>query len=193
MTKRLPLAFLAILLIVLLAGLGVAYGLWSETLTIEGTVKTGDVDVEFVNDQKTELVNGGSEPSEKANAANCTVSIIDQPEDNSALEITVTGAYPSWSCVVAFEVKSVGSVPVHIYKPDPLEGYQNPEWVVSEECYDDDTQLHQGDTAACKLVIHFTNNDQVSEKSTYTFGYFIEARQWNEPRPQDEGSGENGG
>lgn len=189
MNKRLPLGLLAILLIVLLAGVGVAYGLWSETLTINGTVQTGDVNVEFTDVNTTEgvAIDGVltiPEPKEKAEAANCEAKILNQGTDNEILEITTTGAYPSWHCFVEFNITSTGSVPVHVYKPEPVQGYNNPDWALLE-CKIDESgfrQIHKDEYFPCVLTIHFTNDDGVQEKGTYTFRYSIEARQWNEPR-----------
>ena len=47
--KSLPVGTLFIILVIALALMGVGYALWSETLTISGTVNTGEVDVEFLN------------------------------------------------------------------------------------------------------------------------------------------------
>lgn len=187
MNKRLPLGLLAILLIVLLAGVGVAYGLWSETLTIDGTVNTGEVNVKFgdVNIKEGVAVNGKltiPEPSEKANAANCSYEIKGAGTDSETLVITTEGAYPSWHCFVTYEVVSTGNVPVHIYQPKVASNHNNYSWVTFEQCYKDDTQLHYNETAECTILIHFTNDDNLNENSVYTFLYQIEARQWNEPR-----------
>lgn len=126
MNKRLPLGLLAILLIVLLAGIGVAYGLWSETLTINGTVNTGEVNVRFVNVNKYEGVAVDGileipERSEKANAANCRYEILNQGLDSETLQVYTQGAYPSWHCFVEFDIKSTGNVPVHIRKPGAVQ------------------------------------------------------------------------
>ncbi|GIV64176.1 MAG: hypothetical protein KatS3mg045_1515 [Bellilinea sp.] len=188
MNKRLPLGLLAILLIVLLAGVGVAYGLWSETLTIDGTVNTGEVNVKFGTVQIEEgvAVNGDepeSEPPGKEGAANCSYKITDRNTDSETLEITATGAYPSWHCFVTFDVKSTGTVPVHIYQPE-VASNTGLAWVEIKDCYENDTQLHKNESASCTILIHFTNDDGVTENNNYTFLYQIEARQWNEPRPQ---------
>jgi hypothetical protein len=190
MNKRLPLGLLAILLIVLLAGVGVAYGLWSETLHISGWVMTGTVDVEFKDIKVTEKVGTPDgvvdEPEEKANAANC-YAVMAQVSTGSpeTLAITVIGAYPSYHCYVTFKVNSTGSVPVHIYQPEVVPNHNNYDWVSFEDCYENDTQLHKDESGTCTLLIHFTNDDNVSENTSYTFLYQIEARQWNEPRPTD--------
>ena len=43
--KSLPIGTMFMILVIALALLGVGYSLWSETLTIEGNVQTGEVDV----------------------------------------------------------------------------------------------------------------------------------------------------
>ncbi len=45
--KALPVGTMFLVLVIALAFLGVGYAFWSETLTISGTVETGEVDVEF--------------------------------------------------------------------------------------------------------------------------------------------------
>jgi len=52
--KSLPVVSLALILVLVLAGSGVAYGLWSEKLEISGTVYTGEVDVAFSGPYVTE-------------------------------------------------------------------------------------------------------------------------------------------
>lgn len=185
MTKRLPLAFLAILLIVLLAGLGVAYGLWSETLTIEGTVNTGEVDVGFSGPWVAEWVevNGMPqlEPKSKDGAAECYAKAIDSDltsDGKETIEVTVTGAYPSYHCWVKFDISNLGTVPVHISKPKP--GMGTPSWVKASACYPEWYQLHAKESAYASILIHFTNDDKVNENDKYTFTFTIEARQWNE-------------
>lgn len=207
MTKRLPLAFLAILLIVLLAGLGVAYGLWSETLTISGTVNTGNVDIAFVSPPSVaEYINGKPEtewPKEKWDAANCEASVS---SNGNQLTILAKGAYPSWTCAVTFQVISNGSVPVHVSKPKKISGPNWPDLQVTdckkiagkteittpdgeETCTEADTskcpppqywQLHTGDMLQCKLTIHFTNDDNVSQNAEYKFIYTVIGKQFNE-------------
>jgi predicted ribosomally synthesized peptide with SipW-like signal peptide len=229
MNKRLPLGLLAILLIVLLAGIGVAYGLWSETLTIDGTVNTGEVNITFDGFKVYEGVQVGNQPvgpekPDKAPYANCAARITGA-NDSEKLEVTVDGAYPSWHCYVFFKVKSTGTVPVHVYQP--VAGRNNPTWSdLKLECRDwppypypswpsntptlgsesaeieqnlgtscstsqDSTiqctpqwwQLHTNNVLYCKLTVHFTNDDNVPERTNgIKFAYTIEARQWNEPR-----------
>ncbi|MEW6650835.1 MAG: hypothetical protein AB1453_11685, partial [Chloroflexota bacterium] len=127
MNKRLPFGVFAILLVVLLAGVGVAYGLWSESLTIDGTVHTGEVDVGLSKPIAFEWVevNGKHqlEPKGKDPYAECAaVATSTDPSDgNETITVTVTGAYPSYHCAVKFDVTNLGSVPVRISQITPVD------------------------------------------------------------------------
>jgi hypothetical protein len=198
--KSLPLGTIMLILIVALAGLGVAYGLWSETLRIEGEVYTGEVDVQFSTYDHVECVDtptGLCQPEldSKADVANCSV-VWEGPDGDGTedllddgfdlLKVTVTGMYPSWHCRVLFDVTSTGTVPVHVKHPVPTA--DSPPWVVTdfENCYVDGYQLHQGEsTPQCAIDIHFTNEQAPDEDSgPYVFGWEILAHQWNEePTP----------
>ena len=200
--KSLPVGALFMVLVIMLALLGVGYAFWSETLTIEGTVTTGEVDVEFSTYEPVECVDTQTglceeEPELKDSAAECTVEWLGGEGDfddvplldngSNLLQVTVTGMYPSYHCKVSFDVTSTGSVPVHV-KPPVYTGVEPlPEWVATniEECYPADVQLHQGEsTLPCTLDIHFTNAQAPLENSgPLTFGWTILAHQWNEEPP----------
>ncbi len=186
--KSLPVLMLALGVIVALAVAGVAYGLWAEELTLEGTVNTGEVDVGLSLESVDELVwvNGDliSEPAEKAPAADCEATLVDSDDMSDGYEtltITVDGAYPGWRCEVWFNVENLDNVPVLIHEPAQISG---PAWAYIDDCYYDDTQLEQGEAEYCLLVIEFFNEDGVEENATYTFEFSILAHQWNEePTP----------
>lgn len=182
--KSLPVLVLSLGVILALAFAGVAYGLWAEELTLEGTVETGEVDVGLSLDGISELVwvNGylQDEPAEKAPAANCSADLSDSDPGSDGMEtltVTVEGAYPGWRCEVDFNVENLGTVPVLVHQPEQISG---PDWVTFMDCYDNDTQLESGYAAWCTLVIEFFNEDGVEENSTYTFEFSILAHQWNE-------------
>lgn len=187
MNKRLPLGLLAILLIVLLAGVGVAYGLWSETLTISGTVNTGEVDVGLSGPLVYEWVEVNDkpqlEPKEKDPYAECfaVASDTDPSDGMETITVTVTGAYPSYHCMVKFDVSNLGTVPVHISKVTPMG--EVPAWIKATSCYPEWKQIHRGESAWASLLIHFTNNDGVLENKPYTFKFKVDALQWNEAPP----------
>jgi predicted ribosomally synthesized peptide with SipW-like signal peptide len=192
--KALPVGTMFLILVIALAAVGVGYALWSETLTITGSVQTGEVDVEFSNQGVEECIDINGvltcpEPDEKANAANCTVEWLGSEGyatelDNGAnlLQVTVSGMYPSYHCRVGFDVTSTGNVPVHVWLPEPAGDI--PAWVATnfEDCYPNGKQLHQGEsTGKCTVDIHFSNDIAPEENSgPYTFGWTILATQFNE-------------
>jgi hypothetical protein len=193
--KALPVGTMFLILVIALAAVGVGYAFWSETLTIQGTVQTGEVDVEFSTYLPVECVDTQTglceeEPALKDGAANCTVewgkNNTDEGDDGSdLLTVTVTGMYPSYHCKVSFDVTSTGNVPVHVKWPEPTGDI--PEYVATdfETCYADSVQLHQGEsTGKCTIDIHFTNEQAPEENSEpITFGWTILAHQWNEEPP----------
>ncbi|HLB50485.1 MAG TPA: hypothetical protein VJL59_25980 [Anaerolineales bacterium] len=182
--KSLPLGIMAMILIVALATIGVAYGMWSETLIIKGEVHTGEVDVAFSPPWVIEIVewNGKlqEEPKVKAPYASCEAWLEDgdegQSDGDELLRIKVTDAYPSYHCFVFYDVSNIGTVPVHISKP--YGGGLG--WVVSHSCWPPEYQLHPGRSVWAWILIHFTNKNQVAENADYFFGYSIDAWQWNE-------------
>jgi predicted ribosomally synthesized peptide with SipW-like signal peptide len=201
--KSLPVGTLFMVLVILLALLGVGYAVWSETLTISGTVQTGEVDVRFSTYPKEECVDINGvlncpEPEEKASAANCSIQWSGPDNDSNGDEgydqllVTVNGIYPSWHCKVSFDVTNIGNVPVHVKLPEPTDDI--PEWVATDfdTCYEENVQLHQGQsTGKCTIDIHFTNDQAPPEDSgPYTFGWNILAHQYNECVPSFVATGD---
>ena len=146
-------------LILALAAIGVASALWSETLTIEGDVTTGNVDVEFdwifYNDDGVfgECVVGGTA---------------------DAMTVTMTDTYPGYHCNLEFEVLNVGSIPVAVDAPVWV---APPEIAVTHNfCYADGTVVESG-LHGGKCNITFTLGD-VAEASFYEFDGSIFAEQY---------------
>lgn len=123
-----------------LAGMGLTYTLWSETLEVDGTVNTGTLDVSISGDTTEKVGVGGWVLGEdeigdipgwelKPAAANCDVqgSFVgttgpgESGADNT-LTVTVTDAYPSFYCIVTVTVTNDGSVPVHVNEPALVAG-----------------------------------------------------------------------
>ena len=182
--KSLPVISLALILVLVLAGSGVAYGLWSEKLEINGTVYTGEVDVAFSGPYVSEWVEVNGipmwEPWVKDKYAECYAKAYDYDPTSDGMEgieITVKGAYPSYHCAVQFDVSNIGTVPVHVTQPT---GTDVPAWVQVHACYPNWYQLHPGDHVYATILIHFTNDDGVEENGTYKFHFDIDALQWNE-------------
>ena len=138
--KKIGLICLAVVLA--LGVMGAALAQWNETLTIEGTVETGELDVQFSaqksnddGDQNDPCECGAwtnyTEPDDSANwtwtgtryeydvgSTTCVLSEVDTgdttDDGDNTMTITILNAYPCYYGNVAFTIDNIGSIPVHI-------------------------------------------------------------------------------
>jgi hypothetical protein len=119
MKKLIPLFVL--LVIVALAGVGVAYGLWSEHLFINGQVKTGEVDVEF-SPCATNDPDGTIDPGWTKDVASCVCRQSGPDNDSYGdsgpdhMDIFIANGYPYYKCSVKYDIHNNGTIPVHLEK-----------------------------------------------------------------------------
>jgi len=155
-----------------LAALGVAYGLWAETVHIEGTVNTGTADLEWLVDESS-CNDDGIDPGYGKDVG--WVSLALGPTSD-ILEVTVESAYPTYSLACTLAYRNSGSIPVRVktihttYPNDKLTvSYWNGPVV----------QLDPGQQKTCTVYIHV--EDQAEPGISYTFTMRINHVQWNEP------------
>ena len=185
--KSLPVITITIIMLLVLATAGVAYGLWSEKLVIDGVVHTGEVDVAFSGPYTFEYVriNGRlqMEPKVKDPYAECYAKAWDfdpGSDGMEGIEVLVKGAYPGYVCNVFFDVSNIGTVPVHITHPYG----EAPKWVQAHSCYPQWYQLHPGRHVWSQIWIEFDNDTPgVTENGEYKFHFEVDALQWNEAPP----------
>ncbi|GAG45065.1 unnamed protein product, partial [marine sediment metagenome] len=134
-------------LIMSLAALGVAYGLWAETLHIEGTVNTGTLDLEWLVDESS-CDDTGIDPGYGKDVG--SVSLAPGPTADVLL-LTVHNAYPSYSLACSLTYVNSGSIPVKVrqiitsYPSDKLTvSYSNGSIV----------QIEPGQEKTCTVDIH---------------------------------------
>jgi hypothetical protein len=174
--KKFGLLCLAIVLA--LGSLGVGFALWSETLYINGTVYTGEVDVQWTWCSCSEI------ESKDVATVTCDIS------DPYTLYFTVDNGYPCYTADCEVELTNVGTVPVIIENitvtPDNFtiasaSGANDGELYV---VYNDGwkSQLHpypdQPHTSASSIRIHV--EQCAAQGATYTFTVTIDAYQYNE-------------
>lgn len=120
MTRRIPLVVLAAIMLFVLSTMGVAYALWAEALTIDGTVYTGEVYGEWTScicndDVLDPLPNPWpySYPIPVRKDVGSTSCSIDQA-DPRIMHLTILNGYPSYwgNCEVHFA--NTGTVPIII-------------------------------------------------------------------------------
>ncbi len=140
--RTLPASAIFMLLVLALAALGVAYGLWSRTLTIRGVVNTGSVNTRFslaftdddgrVNDPALDFYDTGAcaigsascDPKENGpEHRDNTLHRYDKGVAECLATLTATGdngtlrtnnGYPGYFCTGWFDINNNGSIPVKI-------------------------------------------------------------------------------
>jgi len=101
--KSLPIS-IALIMVLALSTLGLAYGSWTETLTINGNVTTGTFDPAFYG--------AWYEEYETTDIASCTAAVS---ADGQNLTITVQNGYPGFSCEGGATILNLGTVPVTVH------------------------------------------------------------------------------
>jgi hypothetical protein len=166
---------LAVLSVMALAAMGAGYALWSTTITIDGEVHTGNIDVAWSLDGApwdTEIV--GKD-----------VSSIDCQIVGDILTVTLINAYPSIDYYCPINVHSTGSLPVHLGPVEfdlsgmpVLDVVYDPPQIVEIDVDWTGEQLHNGEFVLGQLHVHLDNNAEQNE--WYTFTADLTAYQWNE-------------
>jgi hypothetical protein len=106
-TKKLFATFAILMLALGIAGF--AYAHWTKTVTIDGEITTGNVDLIILRTQDDD---NGIDPDYDKNVGD-TVVQIDQ-QDPERLIVTITNAYPSYHVYIDLTVRNVGTIPVKL-------------------------------------------------------------------------------
>jgi len=162
---------LFMVLVVALASLGIAFGLWSKTLYINGTVSTGSLHAELSVDAVTEY--------ETKDVGNCSATLGQTIQPNDTLNIEITDAYPSYECDVRFDVHNTGSIPIHVNQPSLSNANPGAVDVSLVDCYAENVQLHTSEMAYCTINIHVLQ--AAGMDADYTFSATVLVHQFNEP------------
>jgi len=109
--KKTRLLVLVLVVSIMLVGAGYAY--WTETLTINNTVRTGYLDVKFLGDPDLELKDDGYFVDNQYYNQVWTAKVREGTNGN-IIDITIDGFYPGAIANVSFTVKNDGTVPVII-------------------------------------------------------------------------------
>ncbi|RLG56696.1 MAG: hypothetical protein DRN83_03440 [Hadesarchaea archaeon] len=173
-------------LIIALGMSGVAFAHWSETLYINGTVYTGELDAEWSVHSIWD-----NEPSNK-DVSGMTITPVDSDSDGDydQLDVVISNAYPSIDYYAILDVHNNGSIPLHTYitiDPGNLPDGTTLEFTGINDIFggppvpplENGAQIHPGRWAYARLHVHLPQS--AAENTTYTFTITVEAVQWNEP------------
>jgi predicted ribosomally synthesized peptide with SipW-like signal peptide len=134
---------ISLVLAIALSALGVGYALWSDTLTINGTVNTGSVGIEW------SPVTIRSDETKPISVMDAWVSA-----DGKVLNICITDAYPCVTYEIVTDIHCTGSVPVHLTGIN-LNTPASADVVTVTPVAG--TQLHYCDSVIVTITIHFDN------------------------------------
>lgn len=168
----------------LLGALAVGYGLWSKTLTVDGTVKTGDFNADWdwatVSDTGDDPCTPGVNPNPctypPKDVGSCDVDGVGTQE----LHITIENAYPSYECTITAAISNTGSIPFNVL----VDGYSaDPQLDIV--CNDPSgQQVDPGKELEVSCWVHVTQD--AKERSEYTASATLCVAQWNESPTVDE-------
>jgi len=97
--------------IIALAGIGTAYAHWEQTIYIDGTVETGDMEVIIVPGSPSDTDNG-IDPNYDKDVAD-TIIVIDPNNPHRAI-LTITNAYPCYEVYWHMTLRNIGTIPVKL-------------------------------------------------------------------------------
>jgi len=161
-----------------LAGIGASYAMWSDTITMNGTVTTGTFNVDWSLGEM-----GDNEAQGK------DFSHVEATISGNTLTVTIVNAYPCITYWVDFDVHNIGTIAAHFgdFVVDPISWHGQIVNIIPQPGYDPilDVQLHPGVSWLGQLTFHFTNTDGFQQGATYTFTVSLLAYQYNECNPPE--------
>ncbi len=170
------------LLGVMLASVVGAYSMWSETLTISGTVDTGEVKVVIANytcsdtGADPQVPDAGFSNSEGKDVASCEITPVSEDGSVVGLQVTIDNAYPGYEAAITASIQNVGTIPVKLLSAtidNPNEGIINVTLTHPE-----DTQMHPGDVHDYTITVDVSQSAE--ERASYSFEVTLVFAQWNE-------------
>jgi hypothetical protein len=152
--------------------MGVGYALWSDSLYLEGTINTGELDICMISVADDDSSAQGIDPGYTKDVASTSATII----DCYTATVTVTNGYPSYENYVHFTTEVRGTVPVILEaiivdNPNPL--------AIEVEAWNGvGEQRHPGDRADNTLWFHVLQ--AADQNATYSFSVEFYYVQYNE-------------
>ncbi len=165
---------LCLVLTLCLAGLGAGYAHWNKSLDINGIVETGEVDVEFLQCNVTEI-------NDPVGIGQITALCNDTDGDGDldAMVVRMANVTACYEAEVTFDVHNNGSVPVVVKKIDILVDDTpsgSPAFDIVLQGIAPGDEIDPCDSKSCTLSVHVITDEQ----GCYDFSIEIEVANWNE-------------
>jgi hypothetical protein len=171
MKRGISISMVALVLILALASMGLAYTAWTADVHINGSVSTGSLSA-ILESSSVSLQNGAQllDPLHNPAGSNQTTCVVGGAE-SSAMTITASNFYPGIKCVVAVNVKNNGTVPVKIadwQTTGPVS------WATATSCQN--SYVDAGASVPCIVTV---NSPEGQNLSNQEFGFTAVISQWN--------------
>ncbi|WP_027717940.1 hypothetical protein [Desulfovirgula thermocuniculi] len=163
--------FAALLLVLAFALMGAAFAAWTETLNINGSVATGNLDVAFSSATSNDP-QGTNDPDQNYDVGVTTATISD---DQNTLTITAANTYPGYTATVTYKVKNTGSIPVKLTGVTVNNSHSQ---ITVSATQPNNAIIPVG--GEWEGTITHTVNDNAAENATYTYTATVNAVQFNQ-------------
>ena len=179
MDAKMSTAMLAVIAAMALVGIGYAH--WTETITISGTVDTGELDCGW------SWETGWDTESDEKDVSSISAEGVDEDGDGDydELVVTINNAYPCIHYYLPIDIKNTGTIPGEIASIDiDTSGLPSGSTVEIQEDPDKDpdigvdVQIDPGEEAYGILHVHLPQDAE--ENTDYTFTVSVEFVQWND-------------
>lgn len=162
--------------VIALAGLSVAYAQWSETLTTDAHVSTGELKLALTNFVCTD----NDPPGEDVGEISCTLT--DEGSDYIEFTISVENAYPGYVGNATFDLENTGTIPAYIYDVEIDGSPEYPEWATIDfdklpNC--DKKYINPGESFEDRSITVTIDDSNVDQSYSFTFTVIIKSIQWN--------------
>lgn len=172
--KKFGVLFVAML--VALGLVGATYAYWSDSLSISGSVSTGNLDVKLNSTTQS----SDSDDTMQYNVGSVTCSV--DPNDDDRATVTITDAYPDYQATCTFTIENTGTIPAKIMDISVTDNSGNP---LDTSVLDVTVNgLSEGDVieagASQMFKVVTTVGQNAAEGASYSYTITIDVGQFNE-------------
>jgi len=123
-------------LVLSLALCGAGYTYFTDTVSIEGTVTAGTLEVEFGNVGSSDP-RGTEDPGQTPQMDVACTEVSQVSDDGKSFTVTVTNGYPCYSSLVSFDIVNTGSIAAKIGSIVIMDGEGNSATITDSGDYAD--------------------------------------------------------
>lgn len=164
--------FISLVMVLSFVLMGVAFAAWTENITINGTVATGNYDVTFTSAAS----NDAGVTVDQGKDRNVGVTEATIAADSKSITVTGTNAYPGYNATLTYKVKNTGTIPVKV----------NAANVVIPAASDGKITVTASDPAGVVLdpdgeytgTVLATVTDAAAESTGYSYTVTVTTAQW---------------